>query len=258
MPHKDPEARKQYLKEYRQSHKEFISGLNRDYREKHRNELIEYCRDWRYEKKKKAYGYLGNKCKCCGETEHEFLTYDHIHNNGGGGVGKRKDHHLKISKEIVHAFEKRSIRARVHILNKYQLLCWNCNVSKKHDGKCRHKREPISDEGVKKGTAYMRNILCKGKIYLGKICRCCEETEIEFLGIDHIDNDGYKGKRNKNGTRYAYSYYFEIIHAFERGTEEDRKEVMSKYQTLCHSCNFSKHIGNRSFSDARCAHVRYG
>lgn len=66
-------------------------------------------------------------------------------------------------------------------------------------------------------------------VYGGPVCRCCGETEIVFLTIDHIDNDGNihrKQIKNTNITRWLKS----------RG-------YPSGYQVLCMNCNHAKRFG---------------
>ena len=74
-------------------------------------------------------GY-GGKCECCGESNPEFLTVDHI--NGGGkahreSTGYGDSHYLWI---INHGFPK-----------DLRLLCMNCNFSIGHYGYCPHQME---------------------------------------------------------------------------------------------------------------------
>lgn len=72
----------------------------------------------------------GGKCKCCEETTFEFLTIDHIKNDGvthrkiTRGSGSATYRWLK-----KHNFPKRG----------FQLLCYNCNCAKGFFGKCPHK-----------------------------------------------------------------------------------------------------------------------
>lgn len=86
----------------------------------------------KYDKKRKLivinhYSNGTNECKCCGENNIDFLCLDHI-NNGRGNppdrrfIGNRLYSHL-ISKGFPDGF---------------QVLCYNCNMSKGHRGKCPH------------------------------------------------------------------------------------------------------------------------
>jgi len=89
----------------------------------------------RQNQKLKVLNYYSNGtlvCACCREQEYEFLTVDHINNNG--------------------AEERRTIRSQgdgsafYYWLVKngfpkgYQVLCMNCNMSKGHHGVCVHQR----------------------------------------------------------------------------------------------------------------------
>lgn len=69
------------------------------------------------------------KCNCCGEDFYEFLTIDHVENNGAS-----------------HRKEMGSKKGSGHLLYRwlqinnfpvgYQILCWNCQWSKHLHGKC--------------------------------------------------------------------------------------------------------------------------
>lgn len=64
--------------------------------------------------------------------------------------------------------------------------------------------------------------------YGGK-CSCCGENELDFLAIDHIDNNGNEHRKEVgSGTRFA--------------SWLKRNNYPEGYQVLCHNCNFSKFI----------------
>jgi hypothetical protein len=72
------------------------------------------------------------KCACCGESEYEFLTLDHINNDGsieraalGGSVG--------VFKYLIKA----------NFPGGYQVLCWNCNAVRRFGRICPHQREKL-------------------------------------------------------------------------------------------------------------------
>lgn len=82
------------------------------------------CRDLVKEELLIAYG---SRCTCCGETIKEFLTVDHIFNDGAVyRKSKNKRHFYKQLKDL--GFPK----------DRYQLLCWNCNAAKGIYGICPH------------------------------------------------------------------------------------------------------------------------
>ncbi len=79
----------------------------------------------------KAYG---GKCKCpggCSVTEIDWLTIDHI---DGGGIRHRKE--LKMLGQSFY----RWLRDHGFPKKEFRLLCYNCNMSRGHLGKCPHER----------------------------------------------------------------------------------------------------------------------
>lgn len=70
----------------------------------------------------------GGACRCCGETESEFLALDHVNNDGA------EERKLFFNETII----RRLVRAEKIDLN-YQILCMNCNFSKGRFGYCPHK-----------------------------------------------------------------------------------------------------------------------
>jgi len=68
-------------------------------------------------------------------------------------------------------------------------------------------------------------------------CACCGETTLKFLGIDHINKNGKKHRREANihGGRGLYVWL-------------RKNHFPEGFQVLCHNCNFAKgHYG-------RCPH----
>lgn len=71
--------------------------------------------------------YGGPKCNCCGETQIEFLTLDHMHNDG-------HQHRLEVGAGVYQDLRKKGYPEG------FQVLCMNCNWAKGHYGECPHKR----------------------------------------------------------------------------------------------------------------------
>lgn len=65
----------------------------------------------------------------------------------------------------------------------------------------------------------------------GNKCICCGETEIDFLAIDHINNNGCEQRKIIGG---GMSFYRRII----------KDGFPSDLQILCHNCNWSKHVNS--------------
>lgn len=82
-----------------------------------------------YDLKRVVYTHYGNRCACCNETELNFLTIDHVNNDG----------YLKRKQEGVGASLYRKIKNSCFPLS-FQLLCMNCNFGKaRNKGVCPHK-----------------------------------------------------------------------------------------------------------------------
>ena len=113
---------------YRKSPKKFIAASSEWRHANH--ERIKRLQ--RYEWKSlwnKCVAGLGGSCACCGETEKTMLEIDHINNDGsrhressGGSVGTYND-------IVAQGFPR----------DKFQVLCSNCNHSKRRNmGVCAH------------------------------------------------------------------------------------------------------------------------
>jgi len=64
----------------------------------------------------------------------------------------------------------------------------------------------------------------------GNVCNCCQESEPEFLTMDHINGNGSKHRRETKGN-----------HIYSILKKENYPET---YRILCFNCNWSSYIGN--------------
>src|SRR4030042_4863970 len=62
-------------------------------------------------------------------------------------------------------------------------------------------------------------------------CICCGETEIDFLCLDHINNDGFK-EREKYGLGTSFLKWLKV----------NNYPKHLNLQVMCFDCNFSKRI----------------
>ena len=101
----------------------------------HKEIIREQQRTYDFAVKLKIIEAYGGKCACCGETIPEFLTIDHIDNNGA--EERRQNNNLTGTKFyrwlIKNNFPK----------DNYQLLCCNCNCAKGFFGYCPHNKPEI-------------------------------------------------------------------------------------------------------------------
>lgn len=68
--------------------------------------------------------------------------------------------------------------------------------------------------------------------HYGGVCECCGESEIAFLGIDHVDGGGNAHRRSL-GVGGAVFYKWLKRHNFP-------KEV--RLRVLCHNCNHGRYF----------------
>lgn len=163
MAYKDIEKRNAYLKKYRQTNKDKVEGyrktyknnhpnVDKEYYEKNKDKICAYSKERNKKRKMNPelaamdrnrinnrnkllrqevlFHYGGNppKCNCCGESIIEFLTIDHINNDGA-------EHRKLIKTSNCYSWLKRN-----NYPKSFQVLCFNCNMSKGLYGECPHKR----------------------------------------------------------------------------------------------------------------------
>ncbi len=80
-----------------------------------------------------AYSEGHPRCVCCGEVELEFLCLDHINNDGNV--------HRKLygSGNVFYFWLRKNKYPNVGV----QVLCMNCNASKRNGGSCVHQRGTV-------------------------------------------------------------------------------------------------------------------
>lgn len=97
--------------------------------ERHRKNCSNYQRALRLEVLR-HYGGEIPKCKCCGEIIIEFLGIDHI--NGCGGEERKK---YGSGSRFYFYLKKNNYPSG------YQVLCYNCNLTKGFYGVCPHNKK---------------------------------------------------------------------------------------------------------------------
>lgn len=87
------------------------------------------------ELKRHVMASYGGACACCGVEQLDFLTIDHI-----DGRGAEHREHLFGDRDMGGVHFYRWLR-RNGMPPGFQVLCFNCNVSKYLGGVCAHKRK---------------------------------------------------------------------------------------------------------------------
>lgn len=89
-------------------------------------------REKRRELKQEVIDHFGGKCACCGETRLEFLTLDHVNNDGGV---HRRETPNSLGTSLYNRLKANGFQSEYEL----QVLCWNCNMAKAYYGTCPHK-----------------------------------------------------------------------------------------------------------------------
>lgn len=84
-----------------------------------------------------AYANGKLECGCCRTKEIEFLTIDHIDNDG---AKERKESRMLGGSQFYGWLKRLGYPKR-----NYQILCLNCNRAKYDYGKCPHEKTKIQD-----------------------------------------------------------------------------------------------------------------
>ncbi len=116
-------------------------------------------------------------------------------------------------------------------------LCHTCGKNLTvDDGKrcqeCINKRNEWYETSDTKEKNRQDRILWKDTVleHYGRSCGCCGESTLEFLTLDHIQDNG--GQHRKEINKYGSGFYKWVI---DNNFPED-------LQTLCMNCNFGKRI----------------
>lgn len=116
MPFKNHEDQLAYNKIYWQRTQNIQRVKGKEYREKRRLKVLSY------------YAKGDVKCACCGETQLEFLSIDHIN---GGGTKQKKE----LGTRSIYA-----ILIKQNLPLGYRVLCHNCNQAMGFYGHCPHNK----------------------------------------------------------------------------------------------------------------------
>lgn len=249
---------KYFQHKYCNNCKKIIEKYRRSLNKKQRKPGLNNCNLNNLKTKLEVFKIFNSKCNCCGESNFSKLTIDHIK-----GRDINSQDYNKTGIQLYYWLLNQSIS---FVKENYQLLCFNCNCAKGYHGFCPHLLTKGNNCFNCKNNLniqfdfnkrYNHNVCqnCiinfsrtttnnKRKIYLknqalnikdqvinayGGKCTNCNEAEIYFLSLDHINNDGYKDRKNYSGI----GFYRKLIK-----NQFNQKNL----QVLCFNCNCSKSL----------------
>ena len=118
------EQHKAGVYKWRATNPEKVKAITKRSRQKNMPRALATNRAYARRCRLAALQLYGNRCACCGEATEQFLTFDHINNNG------------KSDRQSAVGLYRRLLREQPKDI---QILCWNCNCAKGKYGICPHK-----------------------------------------------------------------------------------------------------------------------
>lgn len=144
---KNKEKIKIQRKEYYQNNKGKICKQDKIYYQKNKDRIKEYqqknkdrIKEYKLENKLQVFNHYSNydiKCNCCGERQMEFLSIDHINNDGAKHVRYEGAKYKLSGGNLVNWLIQNNFPSG------FQILCMNCNWAKGLDSEhlCPHQKE---------------------------------------------------------------------------------------------------------------------
>lgn len=153
MPYKDKNKKKEHNRQYKVKFKENNIKRFREYQEEwaeqNKGDRSQYQREYYWANREKeiiravrgnkrryrklrleAIEHYGGKCACCGEFRIQFLTIDHINNDGA-------EHRRELGNRNIYEWLKKNNYPK----DGFRVLCYNCNCSIGNYGYCPHELE---------------------------------------------------------------------------------------------------------------------
>jgi len=141
---------------------------------------------------------------------------------------KLKTCHTCRQKQRLYDKQRASIRGSEYQRARNRGLCTKCYRNPSPDGIICSSCKPRVYSIAKQHRLRLRQEVIA---HYGGRCACCGESNLHFLQIDHIDNDGARHRRADPSAIKIYSWL--KVHNFPSG-----------FQVLCANCNSSKgHYG---------------
>lgn len=127
-------ANKKYSRKYRRINLRDTRKASLEYRHENLERVNKRAKQTREELKREVYGHYSNgeyKCACCGIDVYEFLCIDHINNDGN--VDRKNNPSHQTGDKLCRRLKRDGYPEG------YQLLCYNCNITKGIYNVCAHK-----------------------------------------------------------------------------------------------------------------------
>jgi len=212
------EHRKECGKKYYKENKEHNKEYGKRYYNENKDKIKEHHKKYREENKIQVLEILGGcKCSLCNVTNPDYLTVDHIDETGY--IDKKKGysgHSLRLAvTNDTYPKDK---------LSNLRVLCWNHNLAR------RREYLDLPWELQTKNQRYSAKLWKEAFEFFGG-CPC-GITELKFLTISHIHNDG--AERRRNGERNSTAL---LSNFRQQGWPESLKE---DYRLECANCNCSR------------------
>ncbi|KKM24758.1 hypothetical protein LCGC14_1601870 [marine sediment metagenome] len=122
-----------YSKDYYQEHRERILATSASYYQRNKKRFQETQRKYRWETRTAALDAYGGNCACCGEIQQEFLSIDHINNDGAAHRKQLSSRSRGGGGSAMYQWLKTN-----GYPDGFQVLCFNCNMAKGFYGQCPH------------------------------------------------------------------------------------------------------------------------
>jgi len=209
-------------KEWYRNNKDYRINYLKEYRMKNDNIIKEKRAEKRKRTKIQAMEILGGcKCVICGDKNLSHLTLDHINNDGNLYRYERRFKNISGDKIYNHIVNGSVSEVELKDL---RVLCYNHN--------CAQRREYLDlpresqTKIQRKRTELWREVFT----FFGP-CHC-GESELKFLTISHIHNNGAERRRNGEGTGVELIRYFQKL-GWTQSLKED-------FCLECWNCNCSR------------------
>ena len=220
---KRPKDRYYYLKKRQtDKYRQEASERTQKWIKKHYEQYINSNRILRDKQRLETLSFYANsdipKCVHCGETNIKILALDHINHDGKQDNANRGG---------MFGLYRRALKLKDR--SKYQTLCCNCNW-KKHIINLKSKWKNEKENIRQRAKNHNQKLVCINH-YSNNQNKCCKcnNSDIDVLCLDHINNDGNIHRKEVLGKNSGKLYHWAIKNNFP-----------PIFQVLCFNCNILK------------------